>query len=307
MNNYSQWRVLHYMWDSLRDFGERWNSLPGIHTITFDNSVSIDIYVNENVSSADSVLPVFFGGAVSNRSKKVGPFFSGLSVSRDLEIPMISVADPSLSDQDLEIGWYTGGPNSEVQRSISDLLISIQEHLGVELLLVGGSGGGFAALAQGLVLKDRCSLLIWNAQTDIYEYSERFAKQYLRSLFGFAHSTLRDESWKSYCKPRTNKHVLTDVLRQETLFAPRRVLYFQNNTDWHFIKHLKPLWDLATDKELVPGVNILDEMHVVLAHDYVSGHAPLPVKIVEWGIAQMMNRELTVADLVFPREQQEGS
>lgn len=303
MNNYSQWNVLHYLWDNISDFKARWSLLPGIHTIIFANqSLSIDVMVNEYVQLPTSgIVPVFFSGAISNRKSKTGPFFTGRSITGSDKLPLISIADPTLDvDPELEIAWYAGLPGQHLTEAIAEILSAIHESTSKELLLVGGSGGGFAALQLGRILGDKVSLLVWNAQTDIYEYSERFVKKYLRCSFGFAHATLNSSTWKEYCAPRTSKHVDMHVLYDDTLTRPRRILYLQNETDWHREKHLIPLWNLSSDVPIKSGVNSLDNDHQVLVHDLANGHEPPSPNLVKAILVQMLDPGSRIVDIVVP-------
>lgn len=297
--NHSQWKTLHYLWDSVNDFEERWNGISGLHTVLFpESNISVDFLVNDLVQNCKSdTLPVFFGGAISNRAGKSGPFFSGRNLSESFNLPMIAIADPSIDAHgELSIAWYTGAPSENLQSKLVSLLIAISRSLGRELILVGGSGGGFAALTFGHQLGERCSVLVWNPQTDIYRYSERFVKVYLRSLFGFAHSTLARTDWIDYCRPRTDRSVRTNILDAKTLRAPRRVLYLQNATDWHREAHLNPLWNATAPGAVENGKNFIDENHLVFVHELASGHEPPSTSEIGRLLVQFMNSELNILE-----------
>ncbi|WP_418909106.1 hypothetical protein [Glutamicibacter endophyticus] len=290
--NYKQWKNIHYSWDDIDHFKEYGGLFPGVHTVTFqDGSLSVDFICNKHVLSARGrVLPVFLTGAISDRQKKQGPFFTGLGITNELEIPMISISDPSVdTDAELNLAWYAGGLSNRVTDSIIELLEVISETLEAELLFIGGSGGGFAALQLSRTFKDNCSVFVWNPQTDIYEYSERHVKLYLRSQFNFAHSSLARDDWKQFCKIRTGKWIQSSVLDADTLRAPRRLVYLQNTTDWHKDKHLLPLWISSCNKELSNGENYLDENHLVYVHDLASGHNPPSAEIIKRVVDSLVN------------------
>lgn len=281
--NYAQWKVLHYMWDSVEDFKSRWNGLAGVHTIAFDNDApAIDIYVNEFVAQkGHDVQTVFFNGAVSKRDRKAGPFFSGLGICFNYKLPLIAVADPTLDDDlDIDLGWYLGGPDDFFEPNLRSILSAIAEILCRELIFVGGSGGGYAALNFARHFAGSSSALVWNPQTDIYEYSERFVKSFLKSRFGFAHSTLARSDWKEFCKIRTSNKITTDLLDVTTLASPRRLIYLQNSTDWHRKSHLEPLWNLTNDTPLFDGKNKIDSNHIVVVDKFAEGHAPPSSKLI---------------------------
>lgn len=300
--NYIQWKKLHYVWDSVDHFKQDWNRLPGVHTIFFEAKQSpIDIYVNDYVASdKPTVQPIFFTGAISQRNDKKGPFFSGLGITNGLKLPMIAIADPSLDDDtSLSLAWYTGGPDDNFVANLAKLLKAVQETLEREMLLIGGSGGGFAALNVGRHFDGEYSILVWNPQTDIYEYSERFTKVFLKSRFNFAHATLAGSDWKAFCKIRTDPKISTNVLSEDTIKKARRVVYLQNAGDWHRLKHLQPLWAMASNVPPTEGTNVIDQDHVVFIKEFAEGHAPPSAKLIGSLISQMMRRSATAADLDF--------
>lgn len=300
--NYQQWKVLHYMWDNVSDFRNRWKSLPGIHTIQFEPGESpIDIYVNEHIAATDfKVQPVFFTGAVSSRGDKKGPFFSGLGLTNNRKLPLISIADPSLDDDtSLSLAWYTGGPNDNFTKNLLTILTALQESLKRELVFIGGSGGGFAALNIASRFAGDSTALVWNPQTDIYEYAERFVKAYLRSRFNFAFATLGSPEWKEFCRSRTDAKVHTNVLNGQTLTTPRRLVYLQNSADWHRTKHLTPLWAATTEKQLQEDENSIDYNHVVFVREFADGHAPPPSTLIAGLLEQLMDPTMKVKDLAF--------
>lgn len=300
--NFRQWQVLHYTWDNIDDFKNRWSMLSGIHTIQFgDGQSPIDIYVNEHISTSDfKAQPVFFTGAISSRGEKKGPFFSGLGLTNNKKLPLVAIADPSLDDDvSLSLAWYTGGPNDNFTTNLLATLSALQESLDRELIFIGGSGGGFAALNIASNFKGDSTALVWNPQTDLYEYAERFVKAYLRSRFNFAYATLASSEWKQFCKSRTDSKVPTNVLSSETLTTPRRLIYLQNSADWHRTKHLLPLWSLTTSKELEEGINSLDDNHIVYVREFAEGHAPPPSSLIANLLEQLMNPSTTAKELVF--------
>lgn len=293
------------MWDSVQDFENRWNRLAGVHTIMFGkDEAPVDIYVNEHVDSdTHRVQPVFFTGAVSQRDNKKGPFFSGLGITNGQKLPLIAIADPSLDDDvTLSLGWYAGGPADNFVANLVRLFDAIQRSLMRELLLIGGSGGGFAALNVGRHLDGLYSVLVWNPQTDIYEYSERFVKLFLKSRFNFSHESLSRPDWKDFCRIRTDSKISTNVLMPETIKNSRRFVYLQNSGDWHRAKHLAPLWNLLSEVEAQGGLNIIDPNHVVFIKDFADGHAPPSAKLIASLIGQLMNEMKTVEQLNFEQE-----
>lgn len=281
--NYRQWNCLHYSWDSVDHFAEDFSWRPGIHSIYFHSmNLEVDIMLTGSLPDSSLLrLPILFSGAIPKRESKSGPFFSGLNIAKKFEFPMISIADPLLdSKPELALGWYTGGTGDRLVEALSNLLASVSTSLKVELLLTGASGGGFAALNLSRVLAERASVFVWNAQSDIYNYGERHVKEYLRQVFSFSHATLGRSDWKTYCRPRTDRIFSTNVLVQDLLKAPKKLLYLQNRTDWHLDTHLRPLWKLSSGADLTPGLNSIDGDHLVFVHDFASGHDSLDPHLI---------------------------
>lgn len=302
--NYAQWNVLHYMWDSVVDFESRWNRIPGVHTIYFGaDEPPIDIYVNEHVQIENhDVQPILFTAAVAQRGSSQGPFFSGLGIAKSKELPLIAIADPSLdNDPSLNLAWYTGGPNDNVEGNLLKLFEALHRSLHRELLFVGGSGGGYAALSFARRFVFKSSVVVWNPQTDIYEYNERFVKSYLRSQFNFAYSALARDDWKAFCKYRTDQKIATNILDTKTIDNPRRVIYLQNATDWHLTKHLQPLWATISHNKLVDGKNILDSNHIIVVDKFAEGHASPPSSLIASILSQLMNLTTKIEDLNFSK------
>ncbi|MGP5048475.1 hypothetical protein [Glutamicibacter ardleyensis] len=298
--NFAQWKQLHYLWDSLEHFKNTWDRIPGIHTIQFTSGQkNLDIYVNENIEDASHrAIPIFFSGAISNRTTQLGPFFSGLGMTKKLDLPLIAIADPTLDDdRSLKLGWYLGNATDNLNKNLSETLDTLHQILGKELILVGGSGGGFAALNAGLDTKVSTTTLVWNPQTDIFEYSSRFVKDYLRSQYNFSHDTLRRDDWKKYCRTRTDIATRTSVITASTLLRPRRLVYLQNSGDSHRTDHLLPLWTATTTGELVEGQNLLGHSCGVYIAEFATGHAPPPASLIGSVLHELMDPDIDVKEI----------
>ncbi|MGP9608403.1 hypothetical protein [Glutamicibacter sp. AOP33-2CA-4] len=173
--------------------------------------------------------------------------------------------------------------------NLNSILVAVQKSLSRELIFVGGSGGGFAALNFARNFSGACSVLAWNPQTDIYEYSERFVKAFLKSRFGFAHASLAKPNWKDFCKIRTEGRISTDVLEAKTMTSPRRLIYLQNKTDWHRESHLAPLWKQISEAPIVDGTNKIDANHLVVVDKFAEGHAPPSPKLIASILRQLQD------------------
>lgn len=181
---------------------------------------------------------VALSGAVAERKGKMAPFFSGLGVAKSLGLPLIAIADPSLAlDGELSLGWYAGNESRlDLPLRLADILDSYARRHGVELLVIGGSGGGFAALQLGALLKSPSQMVVWNPQTSISDYSRSHVIQYVRSAFPHLQVELEGQGLYQALQSAGIRHDLKNYSLRDNV----RVLYLQNQTDWHIEKHAGP-------------------------------------------------------------------
>ena len=211
----------------------------GIHQICIAENQYLDVCIKglSLLKNNDKILEyilVGFNGAVSNRAGKRAPFFSGLGVSSRLNIPIISISDPTLTlDENLPLAWYAGNEDcKELPRLISEVLDSIALNLNLKLLLFGGSGGGFAALSQATLLSTESIVFVWNPQTSIEHYVEEYVDQYDSIAFSTARKI-------QLTKNIFKENVLHDVCIN-SVNDNIQLLYMQNQSDWHMISHTNP-------------------------------------------------------------------
>ncbi|BAJ00593.1 DUF6270 domain-containing protein [Shewanella violacea] len=230
-------------------------AVEGMNKVVFNDGNEVAIFLkNSHLIGASQDtnekgrLAISFSGAVSNTSGKKGPFFSGLSISSELGIPLVAISDPTLNlCDDLPLAWYAGNekfPNC--LRSISVLVDSIAEAYNVDLVIFGGSGGGFASLAVAKNIRSKASIFVWNPQTTITKYVYTFVEQYMRvgfpSFFGEGDSGL--DKINEILDTLKIDYKLKGLDYKENI----SIIYFQNQSDWHtnvhavpFLRELTPL------------------------------------------------------------------
>jgi len=124
--------------------------------------------------TAGDVLTVLFQGAI-DRAKMRLPIF--VRWRHQLELgtgPTMAVADPTLDlAGSMRLGWYLGTETMDLAPRIADAVQTTADTLGARhIVLVGSSGGGFAALQVGAHLPG--SLVVaMSPQTDLRKYSAR--------------------------------------------------------------------------------------------------------------------------------------
>lgn len=255
--DYTSWLTCRAEWSSVEEFLAASRHDDGVHSIRC-GELPIDLLLINGAmltSGKQKVLPIFLSGAVTARRGKPGPFFSGRSIASGMGVAALCVADPSLAtDSELELAWYTGSAWQSTQPLLTALLGGLAKRLHVELLLVGGSGGGFAALFYAGRIGDRASALVWNPQTDFLGYYRNAVRTYLRACFP-------DGEWPDQQALASTKEVLAGRGVSSSIVdeyvsgnLPRRVLYLQNAQDvFHVQNHAGPLLSKLDVKCIEPA------------------------------------------------------
>ena len=179
-----------------------------------------------------------FSGAVSNRNGAQPPFFSGLGISGEMGLPLISISDPSLAlSESLALGFYGGNeacPDLAIR--IAGMVDKISFRHGMTPILMGGSGGGFAALNVSRYCRSQPISFVWNPQTRISHYTRSAVDAYLKTAFPLTYREGNDvrEKAEEILGASGVPHSLLDGA------LPRRVVYLQNRGDWHMRTHMAP-------------------------------------------------------------------
>lgn len=264
--NYTQWKCDHYFhsFDSLINSNTLKNN--GIHTVN-NGGYEIDLYAN-NIDCVDDSLPllVFFNGAVSNREDKTGPFFSGLNISNKLGLPSLSFSDPTVDNiRELNLAWYTGSLTSlDLRERIISIIKIFHCITNRNIILLGGSGGGFAALSIADSLTCPALAIVWNPQTSISLYDKEAVSRYLKLALNCPVETdvyqfLSEKNIvHDLCYFRNNNH--------------SRILYLQNITDWHLKSHALPYANSQNYKIIRNNGHWQDNLSIYLG-DFGTGHA----------------------------------
>lgn len=207
----------------------------GIHTIKLNDSVEIDLMVRgmKNTALYQNNFVCFFNGAISNRNYKTSPFFSGLGVFGDSLIPVISFSDPTIDlSSEISIGWYSGSRYFEkLQEIIAIIIKRYMSFTAGRPILIGGSGGGFAALSISYLLNEDTFSIVWNPQTNILKYEKEAVSKYARVAF----NSSVDEFEGSLVERNINYNLVNNIQERKG-----KILFIQNRTDWHLQEHAIP-------------------------------------------------------------------
>ena len=218
----------------------------GIYHCKFPDSLDFYISRFEDAPSIDTIC-VCFNAAVDHRPEKCGPFFSGRGLAASLKLPLISIADPLVSSTNLSIAWYSGHENCvDFQKELAYFLDRIAEKYNARLIIFGGSGGGFAALAISQFLRAESTLVASNPQTSISKYIFTFARDYVTTAFPAAAKHLNCSDLHTATDKIAQLHyvleesrIIHDVTKLD-FGANVKIVYLQNKTDWHVNSHTAP-------------------------------------------------------------------
>lgn len=212
--------------------------IPGGHVHFF-------VQADPGDRSAGEAVFVFFHGAVSGRATLAPPFFSGLGIQQKIGSgPLVAFSDPVVeSDPACALGWFAGSAGTDVAHWSAVLVHRLLGSDPRNTWLVGGSGGGYAALNIGHRLGPEVSVLAWNPQTIVANYSAGPVRKYLEAAFPLLAPDLRDMPLAKVCRKASRVYgrdlELGPVLERGS--TPRQVLVLQNYDDWHVSAHAVPL------------------------------------------------------------------
>ncbi len=266
------------------------------HFTEGENHVDFLLSGMETLPSSRAVL-VCCSGALTSREGTSAPFFSGVEIAKKLGVPVISVSDPTLArSHRLFLGWYAGHDGCvDLPNYIASLLDSFVERTGASLILMGGSGGGFASLLLlSLLNTSQASAFVWNPQTSLSRYLPKPIKRYLEVAFPSlaVSSDIQDTLELSGILYNLDS-------RASSLIAQTRaILYLQNKSDWHVESHAKPFLEkFGNSERFSEGVFSFNKNVAYWEGDWGEGHTPPSKDMIASGLALLLagQRPLDVA------------
>lgn len=266
--------------------GENWISYRGTES-------KLPVFLTQKIQKGEGVLPVFFSGAVTQRGRKKGPFFSGKEIARRLQTPCILIADPVIDeDSSLNLSWYAGSKRfPALPRKIASLIDGISSFFDKQPLLIGGSGGGFASLLVAHHMENDASVFCWNPQTNILKYNPEFVIRYLRVAFGqdFTREEVSSGASRLFLAKEGVDFELPSPLNV------KRFLVAQSTTDWHVQHHSQPLVLHEGLNSVGTGTHQRSKNQVLQFGDWSEGHLPPPAELIERGIRAFMDTSVSSA------------
>lgn len=240
-----------------------------------DDSGHISFQLQLPTGSSDAgakrqLLCVGFGGAVTDRDKKTGPFYSGTSIASGLG-GHLCFADPTVSRySDIGLAWYAGDRlNSHTQVKIASIIEFLCRKHDLYPVLFGGSGGGFSALAISHLLEQRHAVVVWNPQTSIALYSAKNVTEFLDKS-----DTANTEPIGSADARISRIGAITDLAKIDHSNCDR-IIYLQNVTDWHTEVHASRLVPTTSPNEWHANVfELLNARGFLWLGNWGTGHVP---------------------------------
>lgn len=260
----------------------------GVYHFTEDGRY-VDMLLSgmEKMEESNTVF-VCFGGAVTSRTGTSAPFFSGVSIAKKLNAPMISVSDPTLSlSHQLGLGWYVGHEGFiDLPSYIARLLDSFVERTGARLIIFGGSGGGFASLLiLSLLQTNNVSAFVWNPQTSIARYSLPSVRRFLEVAFP------TNLSSSNIDKDLGATGVIFDLSSCVPLLSrEKQIVYLQNSSDWHAQMHAEPfLSKFGASEKASKEVFLFNNYLAYWEGNWGEGHIPPSQEIIISGLGLLLS------------------
>lgn len=250
-------------WTSQRQFDPRIAGRTH-HMVAADSSMGQKRPLRCLIQRGESdTLLVISHGALARRKYSL-PRFEWLATLEHRSENLMFLADTALEPFDeLELAWFTGDANDDLTHRYSDLVSTTAALLGAsKILLLGGSGGGFASLALSAHLPGT-RVLAFNPQTNIRKYWNKSVRHYAELLFPEFDSI----NQLNGLGPRTN--VVRSV--SASIESDTQFIYIQNDDDEHHIdNHLKPF---AAALGMAPQSEVSRDGNVKLVVEhFATGH-----------------------------------
>jgi pimeloyl-ACP methyl ester carboxylesterase len=232
------------------------------------------------VPGTNNTMLVIFHGALP-RDKYTLPRFEWLGTLDGRNDNLLFIADPALRLKgDLSIAWFTGTAEDDITRRAADLIRLAAESCGArQVLLLGGSAGGYAALmASAQVPGSRA--LAFSPQTTIAEYYPRFVRAYRETVF----PQFTDMDAARAGLP--GRLSALDVYRDTTAMTNSVHIVQNSGDDFHVENHLRPFLDqLGLSTETTTS----EDGRVRVTLEYFSDGHGMPYRDI---LVQYVDREL---------------
>ncbi|WP_218221698.1 hypothetical protein [Nesterenkonia sp. Act20] len=207
------------------------------YAVALDDRGRLDALLLNKGSRA---LVVVFHGAMLNGRHHLPRFEWLRTLDERTEYSCLFLSDPTLTvDSKLLLAWYLGWEGVELYPLLGEVITKAAEAAGADqIVLVGSSGGGFAALQVAPHLPGSLAIS-FNAQTALNRYHWKAQASYIRRIMPALEQ--RDRSRRKWLLALGSR-----VSAITTYSEPRQnyALVVQNVRDeHHYVKHYLPFRD----------------------------------------------------------------
>lgn len=237
----------------------------GEYVVQHEDAEGFNLYAYAKIKPART-LNVAFHGAV--RKTDTYPRFDRVASLGSSEPALLSIADPTLMlGDDLLLCWFLGSKTWDPLDAIVSLIRSAAAAAGAtHIKVVGGSGGGFAAMRVGAALGDSL-IFVYNPQTIVANYNKGVVDAYFEVAYP-------GEDSDEVIAREPALFDMREAFRQP--HAGRRLYYLQHLGDvGHVGRHYRP-FKRSLGVLDVDGFDSSGCHRFVLADFDREGHGPPP-------------------------------
>ena len=263
-------------WDDVNDVEVR--TITGVSGVDHDAEADIGYTVlpKEDASlplrclyapSASDTLVVSFHGSLL-RSKYQLPRFEWRKTLRRLDAGALMIADTTLELSDsMPLSWYVGTDTSDLTKDLAEFIRSFADNGGYSrIVLVGSSGGGFAAMAISRRLPGSLAVA-FSPQNRIGDYVPWVQKRFVATAFP-KHRSI--EAVEEEYPGRVN----ISNLYSSGPSPQNYVHYVQNSNDNdHVEKHFRPFAEAVKVDPMCGGEDPSGRISLIL-EPMSKGHEP---------------------------------
>ncbi|MCO4276556.1 D-glucuronyl C5-epimerase family protein [Pseudarthrobacter sp. HLT3-5] len=181
---------------------------------------------------------------------------------------LLFLADTTLDHSDvLTLAWYIGTQKDDLTRKLATYIRHVAKQLGIEtIVLLGSSGGGYAAISIGTYLENSCSIA-FTPQTNVWDFTPGHSKNLMNEVFP------EFESQEALNDAFPERFSLLE--RYARLPHKNRFIYFQNSGDReHVLSHKKPFAEFLGVR--LPDGRTFDQSGVFVTMYHGDGHVRPP-------------------------------
>ena len=230
-------------------------------------------------------LFISFHGAIDRSTRSI-PAFTPFFPDLEGQAHQLAISDPTMMrDADFSMSWYAGHDGFEAQKILGQLFKDFQTFLEIDnIIFVGTSGGGFAALYYGWHHPGSVTIA-GNPQTRLNAY-------YARHLTAYRETCWPDVSENT----QLDRVICYDLGSLYAQSIPNSVIYVQATTDYlHLTKHMTDFISKAAPTKNAP---------ILFDVDYfgIMGHSCPYSALSPWIRAVLMAKSTNPESILQARE-----